>query len=261
MSVVVASLRPDRSALLTRVAPVTRITVGACWLLVAVLTVDPVVPARLLAIALACLVLWSGLPLRAAAARLSPLLLAALGLAILTALVHPANGDRSTPGAVVLGPLVLAPAALSAAAAIGLRLATIAVTSLLVLAPSDPTRLTDSLVQQWRIPDRFAFVALAALRVAPLFARDWAAIGAARRVRGIEPRGVRERVAALGDRLLVLLVAALRRAERLALAMDSRGFDSGQRRSHYRPVRLSLVDWVVLAGGLALGVATLVVGR
>ena len=65
--------------------------------------------------------------------------------------------------------------------------------------------MADSLVQQWHLPDRFAYGTLAAVRVAPFMAGDWAVIGAARRLRGLQPRGPLARIREGGDRLLVML--------------------------------------------------------
>ena len=58
-----------------------------------------------------------------------------------------------------------------------------------------------------------------------------------------------------------MLVAAIRRAERLALAMDSRGFDSGVKRSHFRELRMSWRDWLTMAVALVVAAAALVVPR
>src|ERR1035437_8059105 len=77
-----------------------------------------------------------------------------------------------------------------------------------------------SLVQQWHLPDRFAYGTLAALRMAPFMADDWIAMAAARRLRGLQAKGPAARIRETRDRLLVMLVASIRRAERLALAMD-----------------------------------------
>ena len=44
--------------------------------------------------------------------------------------------------------------------------------------------LADALVQRWRVPARFAYGALAALRLLPLLSADWHMIGRARRARG-----------------------------------------------------------------------------
>ena len=260
MSFLPVPLEPVRPALLTRVAPVTRIGVGVVWLVVAVLAAGPLVPFALGVAGTLALVLLSGLPLGRVPRRLAPLGLAALGLGLLTVLVNPANGDPSVAAAVQAGPLRITGIALWAGVAIALRLAVIALVSLLVFATSDPTELADSLVQQWRVPYRFAYGTLAALRIVPLLAADWTAIRTVRRLRGIEPRGPLGRVTAFGGQLLVLLITAIRRAERMALAMDARGFDTDRARGVYRPITLGRPDALVLIGGLAVAAGVLVAG-
>lgn len=260
MSFQPATLEPVRSALLTRVAPVTRLSAGLIWTIVAIWGSHPIVPAALAAAATLVLVLASGLPLRRVPGRLAPVLLPAAGLAVLTLLVHPQAADPQAAELVRIGPLRIVQPALEAGVTLALRLLVVAFVSLLVFAPSDPTSLADSLVQQWRLPDRFAYGTLAALRLAPLLGADWAAIGAARRLRGLESGSWPARVARLPGRLLVLLVAAIRRAERMALAMDARGFDMGERRSRYRIVRTGRLDALVLAGAIGVALMAIVWG-
>ena len=154
MSLLPAPLEPVRPALLPRITPVARLVVGAAWLTVVVLTIDPVVPARLLAVEVVALALLSGLPLGRVIARLTPLVVAAAGLAVLTVLVHPSLGDPAVPAVAVVGPIRLTAPALSAGLAMALRLAVIALTTLLVVATSDATAIADSLVQQWHAPQR-----------------------------------------------------------------------------------------------------------
>jgi energy-coupling factor transport system permease protein len=261
MSLLPAPLTPVRPAYLTRVTPVARLVAGTIWLVACLLTLDPIVPLRLTVAAAAALAFLSGLPLRRIPARLWPIGLAVLSLTAFSVLLAGANSDLSLAEVARVGPLRITGEALSAGLAVGLRLVVIALTTLLVFGPSDSTRLADSLVQQWRLPDRFAYGTLASLRVAPLMAADWATIGAARRLRGIAPRGPIARLRDLGGRLLVLLVAAIRRAERMALAMDARGFDCGLRRSHYREMRAGARDWLTIAMAAAVAAAVLALGR
>lgn len=261
MSFVSAPLGPVRPDFLTRVTPAARLLAGMLWLVASVLTLDPVVPIRLAVAAVVALALWSGLPLRRIPGRLAPLGFAILSLTIFSIVLSAANSDRSLATLAQFGPLRITGPAISAGLTVGLRVVVIGLTTLLVFGPSDPTRLADSLVQQWRIPDRFAYGTLGALRVAPFMADDWTVIGAARRLRGIRPGGLWGRIRDIGDRLLVMLVAAIRRAERLALAMDARGFDSGVRRSHFREIRVTWRDWLTVAVALAVAVAALTLGR
>lgn len=260
MSLIPGPLEPIRPAFLTRVTPVARLTAGMIWLVASIVTLDPVVPLRLALAATVVLILWSGLPLRRIPRRLAPLGLAIVSLTVFAILLSAANADASLATLAQVGLVRVTMPAVSAGLAVGLRVVVIGLTTIAVFGPSDPTRLADSLVQQWRIPDRFAYGTLGALRVAPLMADDWAVVGAARRLRGIRPGGP-ARVRDLGDRLVVILVAALRRAERLALAMDARGFDSGIRRSHFREMRVGWRDWLTIAVAMLVAIAALTVAR
>ncbi len=109
----------------------------------------------------------------------------------------------------------------------------------------------DSLVQQARLPDRFAYGALAAYQAVPRFSEDLATLRQARRIRGL--RGEWH------PRVLVgLLVLAIRHGDRLALAMDARGFGAGER-TRYREVRWSWLDGVAIVAALALAVAVMLI--
>lgn len=246
--------RPD--ALLARVSGVTRLTAGLLWLLAAVVTTQPITPALLCLAAVVALVLWSGLDVGLVARRFGPVFVAALGLAAVAAVFSPLNADPSAAVVLDVGPLRVTVPALSGALALGLRLVAIALTSVLVFGPGEITALADSLVQQAHVPDRFAYGSVAALGLVPLLAADWEATSIARRLRGLDG-GPWSGLTSLGGRLLTLLVSAIRRAGRMALAMDARGFDSGRPRSRYRPVRLGPRDAVVVVVAAAVAALAL----
>jgi energy-coupling factor transport system permease protein len=50
--------------------------------------------------------------------------------------------------------------------------------------------------------------------------------------------------------MFTLLVGAIRRAGRLAAAMDARGFDSEIPRTHARKQRMHRSDWTVISAGV-----------
>ncbi len=259
MSFLPAPLLVRANAPLARVTGVTRLAAGVLWLIAAAAIPDARGELVLLAAAVIVLVAWSGIPMRPLPRRMWPVALGALGLGLTAALGNAADRDLALPTLLVLGPLRLTPAGLEAGVALALRVLVIGLTSLLVFAPADLTRLADALVQQLHLPDRLAYGSVAAMGLAPRTAADWQATGAARRMRGLAPRTPAGRLAAVPGRLLVVLVMALRRGERLALAMDARGFDSGLPRSRYRPVRVGPLDAVVLAVAAVIVVLVVVI--
>lgn len=99
------------------------------------------------------------------------------------------------------------------------------------------------------------------MRLLPLMAREWQTIGMARRARGVDAgRNPLAAVRLFGGRLLALLVGAVRRGSRMAMAMEARGFGSARRRTSARVQRMRSTDWALLFGsvvvaGVAIGVS------
>jgi energy-coupling factor transport system permease protein len=243
----------ERESLLGRTSPLVKLALAGVWLVGMALTLDPRVPAVLAAVAAgAALGLGSVTPasfVRGAA----PLWLAAAIAGILAALLHVANADPSGIEVARAGPLRLTEAGLIGGLAIGLRIVAIGAVSVLLARTTDATALTDALAQQGRVPERFAYGALAAYGTVPRLGQDLATIRQARRVRGLSG-GWHPRV------LVALLVLAIRRGDRMALAMDARAFGLGPR-SRYRVTRWSSGDGLVLAGGILVVAAVLVAFR
>lgn len=243
-------LVPDPAAPLARANPVAKL--GAALVLMAVLfvAVDPVTPAVVLA-AEAAAIAAAGLPLSAVARRTWPLGLAALGVGFTNALLAADPGGETL---VSVGPLAITTGSLLVGLALALRVAGIAFVGVLALATTDPTDLADALTQQLRLSPRIAVGSLAAFRLLPLFAQEWETLRLARRARGIDAG--RSPIAALRlffGMTVALLVAAIRRAVRLATAMEARGFGTRTCRSTARPQRMRASDWALVAGAVLVG--------
>jgi energy-coupling factor transport system permease protein len=234
---------PQLDSLLGRVSPVLKFGIALVWLVGLALTTS--IAAALTLAVLALLTGWilGAVPAAAMARTLAPLGLAALGIGLSNTVFAAANTDPASTEIAMIGPLRLTLEGLAGGLALAARVVAIACVSAVVTLTTDSTRLADSLVQQARVSPRFAYGALAAYQAIPRFSEDLATLRQARRIRGL--RG------SWHPRLLVgLLVLAIRHGDRLALGMDARGFDSGER-SIYRPVRWGWRDALVAAGAIA----------
>ncbi|MEA2662917.1 MAG: energy-coupling factor transport system permease protein [Chloroflexota bacterium] len=237
-----APLRADRRAPLAAANPLAKLGAAAIVMFVLFLSTDVVTPVVILC-AIAVAVRLSGIPPRALALRSWPLLVAAIGAAVV-------NGVFGAGGP-----------SLVTAIATGLRLVAIALAGIVAFVTIDPTDLADALVQHLRAPPRFAVGALAAFRLLPLFAAEWDTIGLARRARGIDDGGGwAARVASLRERTFTLLVAAIRRGVRLALAMDARGFAALTCRTVARPQPFTGRDRLLVLAAFAIAAATVALG-
>lgn len=135
------------------------------------------------------------------------------------------------------------------AIAVSLRVIALGLPTILLFGGTDPTELADALAQVAKLPSRFVLGILAGTRMLGLFLDDWRTMSLARRARGVGDRGVLRRFFSMA---FVLLVFAVRRGSKLALAMEARGFGSGIIRTWSRPSRLHPRDAVALIGGIAI---------
>ncbi len=238
-------LRPDQRAPLAHANPVAKLAAAAILMAFLFLSTGPIIPAIVLVGVLASIPL-TGLAPRDLLARTWPLLVAALSVGVLNVLLAPGAQDERH---------------LVTGLALGLRLLGIALSGVLALASTDPTDLADSLQQQARLSPRLAVGVLAAVRMLPILAVEWQILGMARRARGVSAGWSPLAAARLGfGMLLALLVGSVRRATRLATAMDARGFGTAPCRTIARPQRLRLTDWGLIAGAVLLAIFAAAIG-
>jgi len=221
-------LTPDARAPLARAHPLAKIAAALVLMLALFITVDPLTPTLVLVAEVAAIPLI-GIPLRALLRRALPAFIGAIGIGFFNALF---SGD------------------VAGGVAVGLRLVGIALAGIVAVASIDPTDLADALVEHLHAPRRFTVGALAAFRLMPLFADEWQTIAMARRARGLDNR----RVTAFFSMTRSLLVAAIRRATRLAVAMDGRGFadSTSPCRTLARPRALVGRDLFVIVAAFAV---------
>lgn len=245
-------LRPDPAAQLARANPVAKLGAAAILMLVLFVSVDAVTPLLVVSGLLAALPL-TGISPADLLRRTWPILLAALSVGILNTLLAAEQAGELLR----IGPLVIGSQTALTGLGLGLRLMGIALAGVLALVTTDPTDLADALVQQLRFPARFSIGALAAARLMPILADEWQTLSLARRARGVDAGRSPLAVLRIGfGQLLRLLVGAVRRGTRLALAMEGRGFGSAECRTFARVQRMAGRDWWLLAAAAGLaGVA------
>lgn len=249
----------DPSAPLARRNPVAKLGAALLFSLPLIATVDPFTPAVALVLELALLPFF-GVRFRVLARRAAPLLLAAAGVLVSITLFA---ADRGGEPLFAAGPFEVTTGVLGTAAGLILRIFAVALPGIVVFATTDPTDLADALVQNAKAPARFAIGALAAFRLLPLLTGEWRALTLARRARGIDAgRNPIARLRLFVSTSFALLVGALRRGVRLAVAMDARGFDAGiprtyARRQHFAGADTALLVAAAVSSATILALAVL----
>lgn len=103
-----------------------------------------------------------------------------------------------------------------------------------------------SLMQQFRLPPKFAYGILAAYHFIPVARQEYKIVRAAQKVRGVKAGPFSRKV------LLPMLVHAFSHAENIAIAMESRGFYEKAERKIYNPPRVKwgdIVFFLLFVGG------------
>lgn len=139
-----------------------------------------------------------------------------------------------------------------------LRILAVFALTLMFVLTTDPQDFARALVQQCGLPYRLGYVAVAAYRLVPRFAADVRTIRAAHMVRGAKG-GFGGAYGRLRRYSVPLLAGAVRHAERVALAMDSRAFGAHDRRTYLRRLRFARPDlaFVTLFWSASLALALL----
>lgn len=136
-----------------------------------------------------------------------------------------------------------------------LRIVTLALPTALMAPRLRTASLSDHLAQRLRLPARGAVAAVAGLGRLDRVFDQWRQITQARRARGLGLQGgPARRARELGATSFALLVAGMRDAGHLAVAMDARGFATAQRRTWAETAPWTRKDTLVLGLGLVVAI-------
>ncbi|WP_432564903.1 energy-coupling factor transporter transmembrane component T family protein [Kineococcus sp. SYSU DK003] len=141
-----------------------------------------------------------------------------------------------------------------------LRLLVLVLPGVVLFGWIDPAETGDHLAQRLRVPARVVVAVVAAIGRLDSLTDSWDQIAAARRVRGFGPgRWPASRVRWAASTAFGLLVDAVRRAGRVSVAMDARGFadESATRRTWALPAPWRRADTVLLVVGTGVAAVPL----
>ncbi|MFD1178301.1 energy-coupling factor transporter transmembrane component T family protein [Paenibacillus puldeungensis] len=142
---------------------------------------------------------------------------------------------------------------------IGLKSVTFAAEGLLFVLTTSSVMLFYALMQQAKLAPKYAYSFMASVRLLPMVWEELQIRRNALRIRGIRaPRGIRGWAKQAKLYAVPLLSQSIRRAHRVAVAMEAKKFDSRRPRTYYYRSGYSRVDLLVLlvlAGAMAVAFA------
>ncbi|HLZ25948.1 MAG TPA: energy-coupling factor transporter transmembrane component T [Chloroflexota bacterium] len=231
---------------LHRLNPLTKL--AACLLAAIVVSTagEPVTPAIVILLALASTRGLGKVPVSMLCRTLAFGLLASLGVFWTYTVFYGGSGEPWLYGATMAA-----------------RLLAILSSSAMFVLTTDPSQFVRSLIHQARVSPRIAYSLFAAYRFVPLLQVEFETIRAAHQMRGgVGGGGPFGQIREIVGYAIPLLASAVRKGERVALAMESRGFGalSAQQRTYFRVTTINQADlWFGV--GCLLAAATLIALR
>ena len=246
----------EADSYLHRLNPLTKLALTFPVAALVSLTFEPITPLVIAAVAVAATWRLGNVPLAAMIRPLGFAVLLGFGM-FWTGVLYYAGLGADDPS-IVPGPVHVTRASLVYGLAMVTRTLAIFATSSLFVLTTNPIEFVTALIQQGRRPVRVGYAVFAAYRFIPLVQEELDNIRAAHQVRGANSgRGPLARLRESLGYAIPLLAISVRRAERVALAMDSRGFGARPDRTYFRRTTLTRAD-ALFAAGAALVLAAII---
>ncbi|UOQ85796.1 energy-coupling factor transporter transmembrane component T family protein [Gracilibacillus salinarum] len=138
---------------------------------------------------------------------------------------------------------------------LGLRSTVFGILSLIFALTTRPVYLFYSVMQQMKVKPAYAYSFMAGIRMLPIILEEFQTLRQAMKVRGVVfPRGVKGMYQKVKQYSIPLLAQSIRRAHRIAVAMEAKQFTKQTERTYYYKMVISLHDllFVILLGAWML---------
>jgi energy-coupling factor transport system permease protein len=244
----------DTDSFLHRLNPLTKLGLALSVAMLVTLFNEPVTPFAIAALAAVTTWRLGRVPWLAIQRPLGLGLLLGFGLFWSSVVFY--AGPGSDEPSVIPGPIHVTTSGLLFGVTIICRLLAIFASSLLFVLTTNPVDFVVALIQQAKAPVRVGYAVFAAYRFMPLVHEEYENIKAAHHVRGgVGGNGPIAWIRQMFGYAIPLLAISVRRAERVALAMDSRGFGARPDRTYFRQTSIGYTDlWFLLGAIAAIGI-------
>lgn len=126
---------------------------------------------------------------------------------------------------------------------LGFRALSFASVGLMFALTTRPVLLFYSLMQQLKLPPKFAYSFMAAIRLFPIMLEEFQTLRYALKVRGVSAeKGLRGFYQKLKFFSIPMLAQSIRRAQRIAIAMEAKRFSNSQKRTYFYQIGYSRYD-------------------
>ncbi|MCL6459583.1 MAG: energy-coupling factor transporter transmembrane protein EcfT [Gorillibacterium sp.] len=233
---------PHRETWLHRVNPGIKLLMSVILFIVVVLTHNLNVMINLTIVAILPLLLFSGHPPKRLLLYASPFLLIFISSA--TGMMMFGKGSTTW---FQYGIIHVTEESFYRGLHLGFRSLQVAAVGLLFGLTTKPVALFYSLMQQWKLPAKYAYSFLAAFRMVPTLVEEFQSLRYALQIRGKKKRHfLTNWYTTLRMYSIPLLAGSIRRAHRTAVAMEAKRFSMSGKRTYYYLAHYSSFDMIYL---------------
>ncbi|TVY01359.1 energy-coupling factor transporter transmembrane component T family protein [Cohnella terricola] len=247
---------PHRRTWLHRVNPVVKLVLFSLWFFAIILIHDFSVMINV-AIGSVLLLIWSGHPWKRLLLYASPFLL--VFVSSTTGMMFFGSGE--TPW-FKWGIVNITEESFYRGLHLGFRALSMAAVGLLFGLTTRPVDLFYALMQKAKLPPKYAYSFLAAMRMIPILVEEFQTLRHALKIRGMKKQGKLMTIYRTWHRYAIpLLAQSIRRAHRIAVAMEAKRFAGGAKRTYYyiigftyRDIAFAALTAVLFAASFAAGI-------
>ncbi|MBN2072788.1 MAG: energy-coupling factor transporter transmembrane protein EcfT [Actinobacteria bacterium] len=233
----------ERDSVMHSLNPVVKLVSIFLLMLAVTFVYEPYTPLIFSVLAFLQIIIMGRIPVREVFKMILPLILVLAGITI-TSIIAFNTAAEITPAVLFsAGRFIITVNSVKFGLTIGLRTLFFLLYSMLFVITTDPTDFIISLIRQLRLPARVGFGTLAGYRFVPLLGEEYRSIHQAHRIRGLrEDKGAVAKFRRFRKYAVPLMVTATRKAQRVAIAMDSKCFYAYPERTYLREVKIRKID-------------------
>ena len=233
----------EKDSIIHKINPAVKLILIFILMFIVTFVYDPYTPFIFSVLAFIQITILARIPIKQVFKMILPLIFILLGITI-TSIISFDTGLEKAPEIIFdRGGIEISINSIKFGLTIGFRTLCFLLYSLLFVVTTDPTDFIISLIVQLRLSPKIGFGTLAGYRFIPLLTTEYQSIHEAHKVRGVKERSdPLSKLKRFKKYAVPLMVVAARKAQRVAIAMDSKCFYAYPKRTYLRDVRIRKID-------------------
>jgi energy-coupling factor transport system permease protein len=252
----------ERDSILHKINPVVKLLLILTLMVIITFIYDPYTPIIFSIIAIIQITVLGKIPIKAIFKMILPLTFILIGITITSIISYDVGAEKAPQIILAWKFIQISKSSIIFGLTIGFRIFCFLLYSLLFVVSTDPTDFILSLIIQLRLSPKIGFGTLAGYRFVPILNTEYQNIYDAHKIRGVKERsGLIEKIKRAKKYTVPLMLSATRKAQRVAIAMDSKCFYAYPKRTYLRDIKIRKIDiiYIILFTALCIAIFAILI--